>query len=52
LKPDGQLSLFDERNPSGPTELRDPVSIFAVMAQWYELIWGNEIETRAEILAR
>src|SRR5262249_31194562 len=37
LKPDGQLLLFDERYPSRPTELRDPVSIFAVMAQWYEL---------------
>ena len=52
LKPDGQLLLFDERYPSRPTEVRDPVSIFAVMAQRYELTWGNEIETREEILPR
>jgi SAM-dependent methyltransferase len=52
LKPGGQLLLFDERYPSRPTELRDPVSIFAVIAQWYELTWGNEFETRDEILAR
>jgi cyclopropane fatty-acyl-phospholipid synthase-like methyltransferase len=48
LSPKGQLLLFDERYPRQAAELRDPVSIFAVMAQWYELIWGNEFETRDE----
>jgi SAM-dependent methyltransferase len=52
LRPGGQLLLFDERYPSRPAELRDPVAIFGVMAQWYELVWGNEIEARDEILAR
>ena len=52
LRPDGLLLLFDERYPSRPSELRDPVAIFAVMAQWYELIWGNLIDTREDIHAR
>ena len=49
LRPGGQLVIFDERYPSGPAELRDPFVIFAVMAQWYEMTWGNRINTRAEI---
>ncbi len=49
LRPGGQLVIFDERYPSGPDELRDPSVIFAVMAQWYEMTWGNRINTRAEI---
>lgn len=49
LRPGGQLLIFDERYPSGPAELRDPLVIFAVMAQWYEMTWGNRINTRAEI---
>lgn len=52
LKPDGQLLVFDERYPSRPSELRDPTATFAVIAQWFELTWGNEIDTREEILAR
>ena len=49
LKPDGALLLFDERYPSHPTELRDATQIFAVMAQWYETTWGNQLNTREEI---
>lgn len=49
LRPGGQMLLFDERYPSGPAELRDPVVIFAVMAQWYGTTWGNRINTRTEI---
>jgi hypothetical protein len=41
--------VFDERYPSGPGELRDPIQIFAVMAQWYETTWGNVLNTREEI---
>jgi SAM-dependent methyltransferase len=51
LRPGGQLLIFDERYPSGPAELRDPAQIFAVMAQWYEVTWGNVINTREEIHA-
>jgi SAM-dependent methyltransferase len=49
LRPGGQLLIFDERYASGPAELRDPFVIFTVMAQWYEMTWGNRINTRAEI---
>jgi SAM-dependent methyltransferase len=49
LRPGGQLVIFDERYASGPAELREPFVIFAVMAQWYEMTWGNRINTRAEI---
>jgi SAM-dependent methyltransferase len=52
LAPGGRLLLFDERYPSRPGELRDPVALFAVMAQWYELTWGNVIDTREDIHAR
>jgi SAM-dependent methyltransferase len=49
LAPDGFLLIFDERYPSEPAELRDPARIFAVMAQWYEVTWGNVLNTREEI---
>ena len=49
LRPGGQLVIFDERHPSTPTDLRDPLLIYAVRAQWYELTWGNVINTREEI---
>jgi cyclopropane fatty-acyl-phospholipid synthase-like methyltransferase len=51
LRPGGQLVIFDERYPSTPAELRDRLLIYAVMAQWYELTWGNSINTREEILS-
>jgi SAM-dependent methyltransferase len=51
LRPGGQLLLFDERYPSGPSELRDALQIFSVMAQWYEMTWGNILNTRDEIHA-
>lgn len=51
LRPDGRLLIFDERYPSGPAELRDPIQLSTVMAQWYELTWGNVINTREEIHA-
>lgn len=51
LRPGGKLMLFDERYPDGPSELRDPTQIFAVMAQWYEAVWGNILDDRATIRA-
>ncbi len=51
LRPDGQLLIFDECYPSGPAELRDPLLVFAVMAQWFEMTWGNRINTKAQIHA-
>jgi SAM-dependent methyltransferase len=51
LRPGGQLLLFDERYASTPAELRDPAVVFSVMAQWYELTWGNVVNTKEEIHA-
>ncbi len=49
LRPGGQVLIFDERYASKPSELRDPLLIYAVMGQWYELTWGNIVNTREEI---
>jgi SAM-dependent methyltransferase len=49
LAPGGKLLLFDERYPSSPGELRDPTQSFAVIAQWFEVTWGNVLNTREEI---
>jgi SAM-dependent methyltransferase len=49
LRPGGQLLLFDERYPGSPAELRDPAQAFTVVAQWFELTWGNRMNTREEI---
>jgi SAM-dependent methyltransferase len=51
LRPRGQLLLFDERYASFPAELRDPAVLYSVIAQWYELTWGNVVSTREEIHA-
>ena len=51
LRPDGLLLLFDEPYPSGPAELRDLTQIYAALAQWYELTWGNIVNTKEEIAA-
>ncbi len=51
LRPDGTLLIFDECYPSNSGELRDPAQIYAVMAQWYEMTWGNIINTKEEIHA-
>jgi SAM-dependent methyltransferase len=50
LVPGGLLVLFDECRPQDETTARHPVLGFATVAQWFELVWGNVINTRAEIL--
>jgi SAM-dependent methyltransferase len=51
LRPGGQLLIFDEAYPAGPEQVRDPALGLVVMAQWYELVWGNVMNTRDEIHA-
>jgi cyclopropane fatty-acyl-phospholipid synthase-like methyltransferase len=51
LRPGGTLVLFDEAYPEDVATARDPIRGFAVVAQWFELTWGNVINTRSEILA-
>jgi SAM-dependent methyltransferase len=50
LRPGGLLVLFDECLPADDTAARDPILGFSVVAQWFELVWGNVINTRGEIL--
>lgn len=50
LRPGGTLVLFDEAYPEDDAAARDPIRGFAVVAQWFELTWGNVINSRSEIL--
>jgi len=50
LRPGGTLVLFDEAYPEDDATARDPIRGFAVVAQWFELTWGNVINRRSEIL--
>ena len=50
LRPSGTLVLFDEAYPEDEATARDPIRGFAVVAQWFEMTWGNVINTRSEIL--
>jgi SAM-dependent methyltransferase len=50
LAPGGLLVLFDECRPLEDGAARDPILGFSVVAQWFELVWGNVINSRDEIL--
>jgi SAM-dependent methyltransferase len=50
LAPGGLLVLFDECRPPDDTTARHPILGFSVVAQWFERVWGNVINSRAEIL--
>lgn len=50
LGPDGLLVVFDECRPADEATARDPILGFSTVAQWFELVWGNVINTRAEVL--
>lgn len=50
LAPGGTLVLFDEAYPEDDATARDPIRGFSVVAQWFEMTWGNVINTRTEIL--
>ena len=49
LNPTGTLLILDEAIPENLPDLRDPTLSLTVMAQWYESIWGNEINTESEV---
>lgn len=50
LAPGGLLVIFDECRPVDDTAARHPILGFAIVAQWFELVWGNVVNTREEIL--
>ncbi len=51
LKRGGAFVIFDETYPETDEGLRTMPSRFAALAQWYELTWGNRVNTRTELLA-
>jgi cyclopropane fatty-acyl-phospholipid synthase-like methyltransferase len=46
LKPGGYFLIFDEVYPVTDDALRTMPTRFAALAQWYELTWGNVVDTR------
>jgi SAM-dependent methyltransferase len=51
LKTGGYFLIFDEVYPETDHGLRTMPSRFAALAQWYEVTWGNVVNTRTELLA-
>lgn len=49
LAPGGSFLIFDEAYPETDEDLRTMPKRFAALAQWYELTWGNRVNTRSEL---
>ena len=52
LKPGGHFLIFDEVYPESDEALRTMPTRFAALAQWYELTWGNVVDTRSALHER
>jgi hypothetical protein len=52
LKPGGHLLIFDEAYPETDQAMRTMPTRFAALAQWYELTWGNVVDTATTLRAR
>jgi SAM-dependent methyltransferase len=51
LKPGGYFLIFDEAYPETDDALQTMPTRFSALAQWYEVTWGNVVNTRSELLA-
>ena len=51
LKPGGCFLIFDEAYPETDDALQTMPARFSALAQWFEMTWGNVINTRSELLA-
>jgi SAM-dependent methyltransferase len=49
LKPGGSLLVFDEAYPETDVALQTMPARFAALAQWYEVTWGNVVDTRTRL---
>jgi SAM-dependent methyltransferase len=49
LAPGGTFLIFDEAYPDTDAALQTMPTRFAALAQWYELTWGNRVNTRTEL---
>jgi SAM-dependent methyltransferase len=47
LEPGGYFVIFDEAYPETDQALRTMPTRFAALAQWYEVVWGNVIDSRS-----
>ena len=52
MKPGGYFLIFDEAYPETDLELQTMPTRFAALAQWYEVSWGNVVDTRSALHAR
>jgi SAM-dependent methyltransferase len=49
LKPGGSFVIFDEVYPETDAALQTMPARFAALAQWYEVTWGNVVDTRSAL---
>ena len=52
LVPGGSFVIFDEAYPETDAAARAMPTRFAAIAQWFEVTWGNRIDTRTRLLER
>jgi SAM-dependent methyltransferase len=52
LRPGGYVVIFDEALPETDAALRQMPGRFGAVAQWFELTWGNEVDTRSTLIDR
>ncbi|MBM4258035.1 MAG: class I SAM-dependent methyltransferase [Deltaproteobacteria bacterium] len=50
LKPGGTLLLIDRCAPANGNDLRDRRFTMSIIEQWFEVTWGNIVNTRPEIM--
>src|SRR5688572_2354130 len=50
LKSGGAFLIFDEAYPETDEDLQHMPKRFAALAQWYEVTWGNRVNTRTELI--
>ncbi len=50
LKPGGMLLLVDRCSPATGADLRNRRFTMSILEQWFEVTWGNIVNTRSEIL--
>lgn len=51
VKPGGYFVIFDETYPETDHALQTTPARYSALTQWYEVTWGNIVNTRSELLA-
>lgn len=50
LKPRGSLLIVDRCSPETAADIQDRRFTMSIIEQWFEVTWGNVVNTRSEIL--